>query len=374
MGGGAERVAAKIGSELFDRGYDIHYMTFYDNKNNYLFKGNHYCLNEDVKADPISKGTKLLLRAKKIAQYCNYNEIDTCIGFMEASNIPLVASRKIFKNKSRIIISVHDDPDNILKGNIIERYIIKKAYFGADLVVGVSLKIEQKLRGHGLRNIKTIYNINDIKEFSDLSHSPLPKNILSIKKSNYVFISIGRLVDQKNHASLIKAFNEIPLKKKFLILIGRGENEVFLRDLVSKLKLGRKVLILTDVDNVYPYLKHSDCFVLSSRHEGFGLVIVEALSLNIPVISTDCEVGPRELLAPEVSFEKKLKYPYYGKYGILIKPFDNQGHYRIQEEQLKEAMTQIMKDNLLRRRYSKGLKRARDFDIKEIIGEWERVI
>jgi len=62
---------------------------------------------------------------------------------------------------------------------------------------------------------------------------------------------------------------------------------------------------------------------LSSSWEGFPNVLIEALACEIPIISTDCKSGPREILAPETDFNYQTSKPEFGKYGILMPVFDN---------------------------------------------------
>lgn len=134
--------------------------------------------------------------------------------------------------------------------------------------------------------------------------------------------------------------------------------------------------------NPFKFLKHSNCFVFSSLWEGLPNTVIEALSLNLPVISTDCKTGPREILCPELNISDKIDYPYYGKYGILTKPFSREFIWQdlnekplIEEEKmLADLMIKMIEDEDLRKRYSNGLERAKDFDIEKIIKEWKLLI
>jgi glycosyltransferase involved in cell wall biosynthesis len=118
--------------------------------------------------------------------------------------------------------------------------------------------------------------------------------------------------------------------------------------------------------------------------EGFGIVLIEALALNIPIISTDCSVGPREVLCPELNIERSIEYPHYGKYGILNKTFRNIDCNNMdkiiakslsnEEIMFAKLMIEILENDDLRKKYSFGIERANDFDIEKISERWIDVI
>lgn len=111
------------------------------------------------------------------------------------------------------------------------------------------------------------------------------------------FINIARLSPEKDHKKLIRAFSKVTKKDKHskLIIIGDGPLKNDLEQLVKELSLKKRVLLLGQKFNPMPYLKASDCFVLSSNYEGQGLVLLEAMVLGKDVISTDIS-GPRSVL------------------------------------------------------------------------------
>jgi len=144
------------------------------------------------------------------------------------------------------------------------------------------------------KKINVVYNPININEIHKLSY----EKILTKNNSKFKIISIGRLVKQKNFSNLIRAFEVVQskVKKIHLIIIGDGYEKKKLKKLVSFLKIKKKVTFLGEVKNPYKYLKNSDLFVLSSDYEGFGTVILEAMVFNLPIVSTDCDYGPREIL------------------------------------------------------------------------------
>jgi CDP-glycerol glycerophosphotransferase len=103
------------------------------------------------------------------------------------------------------------------------------------------------------------------------------------------FINIGRLSPEKGQDKLIRAFAGLCGKydNLKLYIVGEGVLEKTLKTLVNKLKLEDKVIFTGQLSNAFPLLNLCDCFVLSSNYEGQGLVLLEALVLGKPTISTD---------------------------------------------------------------------------------------
>jgi glycosyltransferase involved in cell wall biosynthesis len=112
-----------------------------------------------------------------------------------------------------------------------------------------------------------------------------------------VILAIGRLVSVKEFATLIEVFSRV--RKRInarLMIFGEGPERNNLERLVHDLGLDSDVLLPGFIENPYPFLSHSALFVLCSRHEGLPGVLIEAMAFKVPLISTDCPSGPREIL------------------------------------------------------------------------------
>lgn len=113
-----------------------------------------------------------------------------------------------------------------------------------------------------------------------------------------VILAVGRLHIQKDYPTLLRAFKKVSkIRDCRLVILGEGPEKENLNRLINQLGLEKNVAMLGFVDNPYVYMKNSAVFVLSSAWEGFGNVIAEALAVGTPVVSTNCDSGPAEILA-----------------------------------------------------------------------------
>jgi len=158
-------------------------------------------------------------------------------------------------------------------------------------------------------NLSTIYGIGSNK-FNYADNIQNPEDIIfksnqdlenymdeKIFEDTKVFINIARLSPEKDQEKLIKAFAKVVKKhsEARLINLGSGPLELDLTNLIKQLKIEDKVFLLGQRFNPYPYLRKSDCFVLSSNHEGQPMTLFEALILEKPIIATNI-TGNRSVL------------------------------------------------------------------------------
>ena len=108
---------------------------------------------------------------------------------------------------------------------------------------------------------------------------------------------------QKNFDFLINNYSKIlkEINYKKLIIIGSGEDRHKLKNLISSLNADKFIKILDYQKNIYPYYKKADCFILTSRWEDPGFVLIEAAANNVAVLSSDCPNGPKEFTKNELN-------------------------------------------------------------------------
>ncbi|MDN6180310.1 MAG: glycosyltransferase [Halomonas sp.] len=108
-------------------------------------------------------------------------------------------------------------------------------------------------------------------------------------------VTVGRLVPSKDQALLLRAYAQSGVTMP-LVLVGAGQEQERLQQLAGSLGLTERVIFTGQQANPYPWMRHARLFVLSSRFEGMGIVLFEALACNTPVLSVDCPGGIREIL------------------------------------------------------------------------------
>lgn len=245
----------------------------------------------------------------------------------------------------------------------------------ADKIVCVSKEVadDQILNFHAnKRKVKVIYNYLDLNEISNMQ--------VSKNENERIIITAGRLEKVKNHYSLIKAFKEV--NKEYpnvkLWILGRGSEETNLKNLIKKLDLTNKVQLLGFQKNVYEYLLKSYVFIFTSTYEGFGNVLIDALACQLPVVSTDCSAGPREILAPNTDYKIKTNYIDKSEYGVLIPPIKESAEadkLTASEKNISKILLEFLNNKKLYNYYRKqAIKRAQDFDQDKILKYWDELI
>ena len=153
-----------------------------------------------------------------------------------------------------------------------------------------------------------------------------------------------------------------------------------LREIIRANGLENNVLLPGFYSNPYPYLARGDVYVCSSFNEGFPNALVEAMALGLPVVSTDCRSGPREILAPDTDCEQKTSVPERAPYGILLP--ECSGHRlspeappEPEEQYMAEAIESLRADPALREHYrEQSRRRSEAFTADEIMRQWQSVI
>ena len=165
--------------------------------------------------------------------------------------------------------------------------------FLTDLNTNVSKEATElfvKCKSFSENKTMSIYNGIDLEKFFHYeSKATSIREKYGINEEDFVFINVGRLTEAKNHKGLIDVFTLLVEKYKNmkLLIVGTGELENELQNYI-RVKGGEEFVSLAGRHfNVVDFYNASDCFVLSSTWEGFGVVLVEAMACELPVVTTD---------------------------------------------------------------------------------------
>ena len=274
--GGLERVFGTTTKMLHDVGIEVHTIVLED-KIEFEFAG---------KLVSFGKYSKFI-KYFKLRRFLKKEHFDYIIDFRHRINPKMewVFLHFIYRNV-KTIYTIHSSKlENYLTENKwIAKLILQKAYKVVAVSNGVKQKIEIEFKNSA---IEVIPNSFDFKTHSN-------SEILPFK---YV-IAVGRLVKLKQFDKLIESYSKshLPEKNIHLVILGTGKEHANLEKKISDFNLQAVIHLLGFKENVYDYISKAKFLVLSSQYEGFSMVILEALSLGIPVVSFDCEYGPRELI------------------------------------------------------------------------------
>ena len=221
---------------------------------------------------------------------------------LPANLIALWASRAV-EVKTRVGVSEHIHlPSDITNRPALRHLVsvVRRNYEYADAIIAVSNGVADALALHvGLprKQITTIYNGVVNAELFRRAQEPVEHDWFSPNSLRPVILGVGRLEPQKDFAVLLRAFARVREKRPVrLVILGEGFARPHLEALGRELGIASDMALPGWVRNPVAYMTHSTVFALSSAWEGFGNVIVQALAVGCPVVSTDCPAGPAEIL------------------------------------------------------------------------------
>lgn len=359
--GGFERVCVAT-ARLLDPFFDV-YIVMFDSKDiAYNIKGlNVIDLHMGVKQELVGKLFNVLRRSFAVRRLKKKLEIDISYSFGPTANVVNVFSRR--KEQVWSGIRSYMDMENKRKVSLLCRL--------SDKILCCSKMIEDELRSeYRCRKAMTLYNPLDVEEIRKKALAEQPR--LPWEEDDYVIVSMGREDDVKGYWHLIKSFSLVKkeMPKARLMIIGDGNFEEY-RNLAKKLGIADDVYFPGMKKNPFPYLNVGRIYVLSSHYEGFPNALLEAMTLGIPVISTDCMTGPREILKKKYKDNMKCsqengKRRLEADYGILIANMNPEKNLEpeIEEEEvlLAEEIKRMMTDKGYYERYKEAaLARTKDF-------------
>ena len=350
-GGGAERTIVNIINNIDKTKFEVMLILGQRKNNEYLD-----LVSSDVKVQYLDC-TRVKYCILKLRKVILKEEPNFVFSTLNPNNVVLtIANMLTFSKKSKVVIREANNRSQSGKVNFPNKILTFLTYnFLADKVIALSHGVKDDLVNSfriSSQKIKVIYNPVEIDKIKRLSNETVEEIIN--KEKEKIIIAVGRLVEQKDLSTLIKAFALVDSKiASRLVILGIGPLENELKKLSRDLDVANKIIFLGFKKNPYKYIFQSDLFVLSSKWEGFGHVIVEAMACATPVVSTDCKSGPGEIIGDN-------------EYGVLSPVGD--------VEELARNIIKLLTNETLSNTYvRKGLERATNFKADSITNEYQNL-
>lgn len=340
--GGTERVGCMIANGIYEAGYEVVIASIsYTNKP-------FFPMNENIKIISLFNSPKrFLYRAPniiwKIRKILKQESIDTII--VVESMLVLFTLPAILGLSIKHICWEHFNFNSDL-GKSGRRVARQLAARYCDTVVTLT----QKDKSYWLKGTK---HKSQISAIPNPCPYPITKNVK--KENTKIVLAAGRLTYQKGFDLLLESWREVNkcMPEWKLKIVGDGNDRDKLNKIIKKNELINSVELVGNTNDMSKYYMEAEIFCLSSRFEGFGMVLIEALAFGLPIVSFDCEVGPAEILKDT---------------GSILVTSDN-----IQE--LANSLMIMMKDENGRKEIAiNSRKKAEHYQIENIIPQWISII
>ena len=294
-GGGAERVSLDLGHAFAALGHEVEFA---------LMRRAGDFLAEAEAAFPVAD-----LAAPRVRQvlpgltaYLRRSRPDVVLAAMWPLTVLAQVAQRLSGHRCRVIVSEHGMLSEQYKAwGLVHRVMLGAStglgYRLADARVGVSDGVAADMaRLSRMARSKFAAIHNPLRRLADPETGQVARAEAIWQGRGPRILTVGSLKPVKNHALLLRAFARLAMPQARLMIVGQGPEEGSLRQLVADLGLGERVILAGFHADPAALYATADLFALSSDHEGFGNVLVEALSYGLPVVSTDCPAGPSEIL------------------------------------------------------------------------------
>lgn len=395
--GGFERVCVET-ARLLETEYDVTMAVFNLEDLAFDVEGLKVVdLNLPVKNSKLGKILNVFRRARALSKLYAKEGIEVVYSFgITANRIAAVSDNgytnangeKIHVKKIMACHSFEEVKD--------ERYMKLLDKRGDTLICCSKKMTQMSEKLHGLKDVTTLWNPFDVEKiqrqaeeisvsfnvsdstYADASSNGTAINATSINEPSIKgprLVTMGREDDVKGYWHLLKAFIRVHEKypEATFTLIGDGDF-LDLKQMATQAGVSESVTFTGHKMNPFPYVKNSDIYVLSSISEGLPMALVEAMSLGIPVVSTNCLSGPAEILSKDFETAESQSGVYQADFGILTSPFTWEKDIRIlqkddksinltpEEEDLANGILTLWENKELYEKYAKiGPTRAQDF-------------
>src|SRR3989338_5655267 len=341
--GGAERLVVDDINEMLGRGYSVRLLTFKKESDKTL-SGECKIEKADWRVIPFSSLLNVVDWIK-IYSYVKKEKPDIVLSHLWFSNVITRVTCKIAGIKN-VISFEHNVYDTVKTKKMywLDRFLQK----WCKKIIAVSSAVKASLIEHGIREsrITVVNNGIDILKYNKSPDLALKEKI-GISRNDFVFLTVGRLIPQKGIDILLQAFAKLQ-GSSVLLVVGQGTEENNLKELAQELGVSERVRFLGVRNDVPDVLAISDVFVLASRYEGLGIVVLEAMASRKPIIISDFEAGKDMIVS--------------GQNGLVVQ--------KESVEELFEVMNKIMSNSVLRENLAqKAYEKVQEFSIKEHVSK-----
>lgn len=290
--GGAETQVCNIADKLYEFGNDVTLIY----------------LNGDKEVSPINKGVNVIALNMKKTPLGLLSALKQCRDILKKINPDVLHSHMVHANIfSRLLHitlplpMVISTAHNANEGGRLRMLTYRLTNSLANVSTNVSAEALQSfIEKKAMRpeSSTVVYNGIDTEKFvyNQDSRETFRKE-LRLSDNDFLFLTVGRLTEQKDYPNLLKAFAEVHADNANvkLAIVGKGDLKQSIEDIINDLGLRNSVYLLGPRNDVEQLMSACDCFVLASKYEGFGLVVAEAMSSQRVVIGTDCG-GVKEVI------------------------------------------------------------------------------
>lgn len=348
-GGGAERVIVNLLRHLNRQKIELMLMVT-ELKGPYVAE-----LPDDVPVVDL-QASRVRYALPKLVNHINRLKPDVVMSTLNYMNMALLSVKPFLRNNPKLIVREANTPTKSMqfhppfKKRLFTR-LYQWQYPKADVIItqsdGMRSDLLSFLPQVSPKKVVRIYNPLDVDKVIQEANTHNPFQIGEGRQ----IVAAGRLTYQKGFDLLLHAFQKVAMvcEDVHLQIMGEGPMREELTDLADQLGMSGRVTFQGFQANPYPYMKHADLFILSSRWEGFPNILLEALACGSAVVSTECPSGPKEILANN-------------EYGLLIPDGS--------VEKLADGMMDVLNG---KHRFLSGEARARMFEAKVIAEEYEKL-
>ena len=290
-GGGAEPVMVTLANAFAERGYAVEMVVVRNTGPNQQNLSPRVMLTDLGKSRTLNAPVALLRHLWR-SQPSIFVSAFTHLNVITAAITPFVKSKTVLTEHTMLSRSRIDTVGSKM------RALVRVFYRFSDHLVGVSRGAAQDAqRVADLPNEKVSWIGNPVATAEALATLPQQDDAWLSSRRGPVIATAGRLEPIKDHETLLRAFAQLrEAKDASLMILGEGSQRQRLQDLAASLGISEHVHLPGFVSNPLSYLVKADLFALTSIYEAFGNVLVEAMLAGLPIVSTDCPAGPREVL------------------------------------------------------------------------------